>query len=488
MRGASLIRATTLAALFFAALAAALALLQAPSDSDLFWHLQTGEWTLDHGQILDHDIWSFTRDGTLYSVGSWLGDVIIALAYRAAGWVGIDVLRALLVGVGAFFTARITLRVQPHVGWAALPILGTILVSRMVWGDRPQLFTLALFPVVLDILLAARLRDPRQAAAGHLSSWRLTSSVGRLALLPVLCGIWANLHNAFVIGLIAVVIVALDAFLERDGAWRRFALVTLLCVVASQLNPAGGGAIKRAAAYGALLPGWIVEDRPLDVLSGAGLVFALLLIAAIAAAMLRGREGITARLGAPLLWPGLIAPFAIAALAIQRETPYACIVLAPFVAAMVPDALGRPRIVEPDVPRVAGVATAAIIAALLVIEGVIAAPREPDLGAYPVGALSALRQTSGNLLNEYDWGGYLIRYAPEHRTFIDGRGEALFLPDVLDDFQRVVALAPGYRDVLKRWDIAVALLRPERPLAGALREDGWRVIASDTRWVLLSRP
>ena len=478
-------RATTITALFFAALAAALAMLQAPSDSDLFWHLSTGEWTLDHGQVLDRDIWSFTRDGTQYSVGSWLGDVVLALAYRAAGWVGIDVLRAVLVGIAAFFIARITLRVQPHVGWAAIPILGAILVSRMVWGDRPQLFTLALFPVVLDILLAARLRDPRQAPP-H-GSW-LSSSVGRLALLPVLCVVWANLHNAFVIGLIAVAIVAFDAFLERDVAWRRFALITLLCVVASQLNPAGGGAIKRAAAYGALLPGWIVEDRPLDVLSGAGFVFALLLITAIAAAMLRGREGIAARLGAPWLWPGLIAPFAIAALAIQRETPYACMTLAPFVAAMVPDVLGRPRIVAPAVSRVAGVVAAAMVAALLVIEAVTAAPSEPDLSAYPVAALPALRQVSGNMLNEYDWGGYLIRYAPEHRTFIDGRGEALFLPEVLDDFQRVIALAPGYRDVLKRWDITIALLRPERPLAGALREDGWRVVASDTRWVLLSRP
>ena len=483
-------RATTLAALFFATLAAALAMLQSPSDSDLFWHLSTGEWTLDHGQVLDHDLWSFTRDGAQYSVGSWLGDVVLALAYRAAGWVGIDVLRALLVGVAAFFTARITLRVQPHVGWAAIPILGAILVSRMVWGDRPQLFTLALFPVALDILLAARLRDPRRAPAVRFSSsvGALASPVGRLWILPILIGFWANLHNAFVIGLLAVAIVAFDAFLERDVAWRRFALITLLCVVASQLNPAGGGAIKRAAAYGALLPGWIVEDRPLDVLTGAGLVFALLLIAALAAAMLRGRDGIAARLGAPLLWPGLIAPFAVAALAIQRETPYACMALAPFVAAMVPDALRRPRIVAPDVPRVAGIAAAVIVVALLVIESATAAPREPDVSAYPAAALPALRQLSGNMLNEYDWGGYLIRYAPEHRTFIDGRGEALFLPDVLDDFQRVVALAPGYRDVLKRWDIAVALLRPERPLAGALREDGWRVIASDTRWVLLSRP
>jgi len=51
-----------------------------------------------------------------------------------------------------------------------------------------------------------------------------------------------------------------------------------------------------------------------------------------------------------------------------------------------------------------------------------------------------------------------------------------------------VALAPGYRDILKRWDIAVALLRPDRPLAGALQEDGWRVLGRDAKWVLLSRP
>lgn len=468
-----MIRATTLAALVFGAIAASLALLQSPNDSDLFWHLSTGEWTLDHGQVLDHDIWSYTRDGTAYSVGTWLGDVIMALAYRAAGWVGIDVLRAALVGIAAFFTARITLRFQPHVGWAAIPVLGTILVSRMVWGDRPQLFTLALFPVVLDLLLAARLEG----------------RVRRLAAIPLLFLLWANLHNAFVIGLIAVAIFALDALLETEMPLRiQLPLILVASLVATQLNPAGGGAIKRAAAYGALLPGWIVEDRPLDVLSGAGLIFALLLLAAIAAAMLRGREGIAARLGAPLLWPGVVVPFAVSALAIQRETPYACMVLAPFVAAMVPDALGRARVVAPSIPRLAGVAFAVVLAALLVTETLAAAPREPDLSAYPVGALAALRAAPGRLLNEYDWGGYLIRYAPEHRTFIDGRGEVLFLPDVLDDFQRAVALAPTYRDILRRWDIAVALLRPDRPLADALREDGWRVLASDPGWVLLSRP
>ena len=466
-------RSTTLTAVVLASIAAALALLQAPSDSDLFWHLSQGEWTLDHGGVLDKDIWSFTRDGTAYNTGAWLGDAVMAVVYRAGGWLGLDALRAVLVGVAAFFTARVTLRVQPHAGWAALTVLASVLVSRMVWGDRPQLFTLALFPLTLDVLMSARLE-------GH---------VRRLAILVVVFALWANLHNAFVIGLVAVAVFAIEGLLDGPRRTRMWpALVLVPCVLATQLNPAGGGALKRAAAYGALLPGWIVEDRPLDILTGAGFVFALLLLAAIGAAMLAGREGIAKRLGAPLLWPGLIVPFSILALAIQRETPYACMVLAPFVAAMLPTVLGRAMVRELLVPRAAAAGATLVLVALLVVELLTVAPRDPDLGAYPTGAVALLRDAKGNLLNEYDWGGYLIRYSPSHKTFIDGRGEALFLPDVLDDFQHVVALAPGYRDILKRWDIAVALLRPDRPLAGALQEDGWRVLGRDAKWVLLSRP
>jgi hypothetical protein len=466
-------RGTTLAAVVFASLAAAMALLQAPSDSDMFWHLASGDWMLDHGQILDRDVWSFTANGMQYSVGEWLGQVVLALVYRGAGWVGIDVLRALLVGVAAFFTARVTMRVQPHVGWAAIPVVGTILVSRMVWGDRPQLFTLALFPVALDLLFAARLE-------GHLR---------RLWILPPLFLVWANLHNAFVLGLAAALIFAVETLLERDRArLRPFAVALGASVIASLLNPAGPGALGRATGFARAPSDWIVEERALDVLTGPGLVFAFLLLVALAAALVRGREGIVARLGAPLLWPGLIVPFALLALTIQRSTPYACMALAPFVAAMAPDVLMRPRVVAPDVPRAAaGLTLVALSAMLLVVLG-LGAPREPDLSLYPTGALADLRRESGNLLNEFDWGGYLIRYAPEHPVFVDGRVNSLYPRAIVADLQNAVGLAPGYRDVLKRWDIGLVLLRPDRPLAAALREDGWKLLGSDATWVLLSRP
>ncbi|TMB95386.1 MAG: hypothetical protein E6J38_05735, partial [Chloroflexi bacterium] len=227
-------RATTLSAFLFAFLAAALAMLQAPADSDMFWHLEQGDWTISHGMVLTTDMWSFTRAGATYNTGAWLGDVVMSTAYgpqpvtgtfsgtdsSGLGWLGLDILRAVLVGFAAFFTARITLRVQPHLGWAAVPVLGTILVSRMVWGDRPQLFTLALFPLVLDLLFA----------------WRLEGRTRALVALPFVFVLWANLHNAFVIGLVAVAIFAIDAWLEGERRMRVPALATLVaCVVATQL-------------------------------------------------------------------------------------------------------------------------------------------------------------------------------------------------------------------------------------------------------------
>jgi len=124
---------------------------------------------------------------------------------------------------------------------------------------------------------------------------------------------------------------------------------------------------------------------------------------------------------------------------------------------------------------------------LLAIELVAAAPSEPDLSSYPTGAVALLRDAKGNLLNEYDWGGYLIWRAPEHPVFIDGR---LFpyLPDVFDDFQRVIEAPAGYADILARHRIATVLLRPGRPLVRALAADGWTTLAGGDGWILLARP
>src|SRR3989475_12669385 len=149
-------KGSTIAAVLFAVIAAGFALLAPVSDPDIFWHLASGDWMLDHAQLLDRDVFSFTRTGVSYHTGEWLGEIILALAFRAGDWLALELLRAACVGIGTFFAARATLRLQPHVGLAPLPILGSILVESTRWGDRPQLLTAALFPMLFAILLGPR--------------------------------------------------------------------------------------------------------------------------------------------------------------------------------------------------------------------------------------------------------------------------------------------------------------------------------------------
>lgn len=460
-------------AAFVAVAALTLAASEPAKDPDLFWHLASGQWMLDHGRLLDRDVFSSTREGAPYAVGQWLGQLVLTLAFRVGGWAGVELVRAALVGIATLFLARAVLRLQPHPGWAVLPIIAAILVSRLAWGDRPQLFTVALFPLFLDVLLRARLGGGTRA----------------LFLLPPLALLWANLHGAFPLGLALVLAFTVEALLVRHPLRRPFALVLVACAVATQLNPATAGALAWAASYASSPGRHVVEERPTDVLSPAGLLYALLLLTSLASALVLGRAGIRAGVGPPLLWAGLIVPFALLGLAIQRQLPYACDVLAPFVAAALPAALGRASASAPLVPRQLAFVVVAALILFGSLSAVLSAPREPDLGAYPVAALAPLRTTRGALLNEYDWGGYLIYAAPERPVFIDGRGAALYVPDILAEWTRAIEVRAGYLEVLTKRDIGVVLLRPHRPLVAALRERGWPVVAEERdRWILLARP
>ena len=451
--------ARSLAPWLVACAAFALAVERAPADPDMYWHLASGRWMIEHGQLLRSDVFTTTIAGQPYSVGEWLGEVILAAAYTAGGWTGVVLLRGLLVAVAALFLTRSALRAgAPLV--TAIPIVSLALVlSSIVWTDRPHLFTLALFPLLLDLLLAAR-----------------DGATRRLLIVPPLLLVWTNLHGGYVLGLAVLAIFALDALAGRRHA-RVFAAAAVLGALATLLDPGALGAAG-AVAHASAPPRFIVEESPPDPLTPAGALFAAFIAVTLAVAL---------RSGGTMLDALLLAPVLVLALSAQRHMPFFAFAAAPYLAlrlgTLVPPSLrALPRRVVPG--ALVG-AAAGIGAALLVALATL--PAAPDEAAYPAAAVAELAAGDGALLNEYDWGGYLIWHAPDRHVFIDGRLYP-FLPGVFDDFQTLVSLREGYRDVLARRGIDTVLLRPDRPLAGALVEDGWRRVDGTATWVLLVRP
>ena len=80
------------------------------------------------------------------------------------------------------------------------------------------------------------------------------------------------------------------------------------------------------------------------------------------------------------------------------------------------------------------------------------------------------------MFNNFIWGGYLLHEWPEQRVFIDG-GTDHYGEELFNEYIQVWNLEPGWRDVLRRRGIDLALIPPGSRLAHELVDgpglDGW---------------
>ncbi len=476
-------------------------------DSDTWWHLASGRWMLEHREALRVDIFSSTATGEPYDLGEWLGQIVLYSVFAVASWPGLSVLRAVLVAVAGFAATRSAMRFAPA-GIAVPVTAAALLLSKPIWTDRPQLFTLALFPLALELLFAAR--------AG--------SRAALVAIVPLLLA-WSDLHGGYALGLALLWLFAMSALREgrRAGAFLATAVVATVVVTT---NP-GALALSRSFGHVVGATRGIVEESPVDVATPFGMLFALFVVATFAAFLLGRGSLLGALVLVPMLWLALSAQrhiplFGFAAVPFLAGPLWAALTWAAdagavasgsrisrFVAragahlevvARVVQFKGRqPRLSllarDRSTPSTSPASAAGQRAALLPIALWIAAlasiatiPTTPDVTAYPTAALAALRSSSGILLNEYDWGGWLIWNAPTRPVFVDGRLFPFVTDGVFDQYRAALVVLPGWRSTLDRWNVTEALLRPTRPLAQALRDDGWIVRSEGERYVLLEKP
>ena len=167
------------------------------NDGDTWMHIAAGRRMVELGAVLHTDPFSYTFAGRPWQTHEWLSEVIMALAFRAGGWVGVSLLFSFAVGASVWLLTR-------HVGWW---VSGFPLVCVVIFGlscqapgllARPHALAMPLLELWTAELVIAR-------SAGRVPSW------GRLAPLMV---VWANLHGSFLFGL-----GLLGAF-GLETAWR----------------------------------------------------------------------------------------------------------------------------------------------------------------------------------------------------------------------------------------------------------------------------
>jgi hypothetical protein len=306
--------------------------------------------------------------------------------------------------------------------------------------------------------------------------------------MPPLIVVWANLHGSFALGAGLIALVAIEGAIAEPSRRRMYALSAIGSLVATLVTPASVGAWTAPGFHLLHPPREIQEWSVPDVTTLPGAIFALAIFATFVTAFFSRarapREGVVLL---PVLFLSLIA---------TRQMPLFAIATVPYLAAHGGDALAElARVARLRPPRTAAVtrppgrtadAVALVVAAAVLAFAALTGTDAPSLGGFPTAAVPALRAGPG-LLNQYDWGGYLIASAPQTPVFIDGRLTP-YLGGVLADYTTVVGVHPGWREVIARRGIRQILVRPGDPVAVRARDLGWPIRASSDTFVLIDVP
>ncbi|MFT4711390.1 MAG: hypothetical protein ACI8Q9_002532 [Planctomycetota bacterium] len=430
-----------------------LACLGPIASGDLWWHVRTGVWILENGQLPTTDPFSHTAGDKPWILQEYGSQV-------AFGWLhslgGFGLLKVFSAALSLSILAVVWRRARRNleVSYAAAFTCLFALLFAMKWELRPHLFSLLLFFWMESCLFPARsqadLDEPELASLD-------TPSPKRMVVLFAISAIWVQLHAEALFAPLLVLAVVVGAILasfrspapaRHIGAWTAMFLAALVGTMASPLFLAP----HHYALFGRGVPQQFIEEwfRPwvlpgderfAPLSPGVFVAYALALFAGGLFTLKLLIDKVSgSKSGASVSWQRLafLAGCLLFALSARR---FFWLTWFPLLDAAVLYLSSKPKLrANALVPS----ALALVFALLLFPTHYVAiANRALQSGEYtslvdpsffPAGATDFAReaQLQGNLYNPYEWGGYLgWTLGSAAPVFIDAR--TVLFEDVIEE-------------------------------------------------------
>lgn len=444
-------------------------------DPGVGWHLKNGEIISRSGEVPRSDPFLAT-ERRAWVADQWLSDLILFKLYALGGW---ELLYVTFAGVWIVTFFGVLFPALQRQSGSALASLASVLVAfkcaQVHFILRPVVLSLLCFAMVFVVIREMSRCDFVSRAFRFL----------RGALLVFLFVVWSNLHPAFILGLLVVLVTLVARTLEAkkfDATCGQLAALALLCMAATLANPYTIGlhksilALSRSEYFMQLNQEWLPPD--LTSFSGMALLslIGVPLITALVAPAFRQE----------MRWFDIIATglLTIEALRSVRCVPFAAIAATfPFTAAVMYVARNCAihalrltarciDLVEQRERRHSYATITAWVCAVCGIVGLTSAflPEKlgPQTNRYPPAVLAAIRADTprGVVLASPDWGGAITAALyPDFQAVIDDRnvlvGEYLYRQyfESLTSHQALDAL-------VKRFDVT-HLVIPAKSIVGS---------------------
>ena len=368
------------------------------AESDTFWQVRTGLFTLGQHRIPTVDPFSWTAHGEPWTLNSWGFNVALAAAYQSAGLLGVALACAVVVAaIGALVLALCRkLGASALVSGWLLVLCSPLLIAWL--SARPQLVDYAAVLVLVMLL--------RRTVEGNRPLWTLAA----LAALGI--G-WVNLHASVLLGVAIVGATDVAVALRRTTRGRTgWCLAALLATMAGSLaNPYGIGLVGQTLQVRSASSTVITEWQPLNPADPTQIVPFVLGLLALVVAVRRGDAVFAAALGVAAC--GSVAAIRILPILLLLSLP----VLASFVS--------RPGVLRYVASRrrlLSVAATMGLAAAVGITAVNLPFLGRPDPAKYPTAAIAAI-PSGCRLFNEYRLGGLVLLERPDVPVSLDSRND-----------------------------------------------------------------
>jgi hypothetical protein len=441
-----------------------------PVDTDTWWHIRSGEHTLNEGMI-HGDPFSHTMQGEEWINHSWGTQILMYGVWEIAGNVGLALYTATLATAGMAMLYPICTGNVYARGFVLA--LGAA-AAAIFWSARPQMVSFFFSSVILYLLYVYKMQQK-----------------DRLWFIPLLIWVWGNMHAGFSIAFILIggflAGEVMNHLFNSDGEdivpWeglKKLVLVTVVSIGTLVINPYGFKMLAvpfQTLSIGALQD-YIEEWNSPNFHVRATWPFVMLLFATFGAAgasnkRLNWTDFFLVSGTAFMAFMGgrNIAVFAVVAMpvltihlhAMLEERGWAFVPMR-----RVTKSQARLNMLLVGVILLGGLS---YIASGLNSETVDEVQREH----LPVQAVEFIvaEELDGPMFNSYNWGGYLMFALPEYPVYVDGRTD-LYKNEFLTDYLNTAVGRDGWREELDAAGVNFVLIETGSGLAQRLNDDpGW---------------
>ena len=157
-------------------------------DDDVFWHLATGRYVIETGNVPSTDVFGYITEGQEWMPFEWGWDVMTYLIYSFSGYTGLSIFRTIifLLIFLLYFLIFHKFKVSYTISCFVLTLLAFGIIDRLT--PRPHIVSLLFFVLLLYIITNYKYFN--------------RANFKILYFIPLIFLFWANIHMGMLAGLL----------------------------------------------------------------------------------------------------------------------------------------------------------------------------------------------------------------------------------------------------------------------------------------------